>query len=92
VLSAKQRPRIAQSEAVMDQVSSKADPITLPALPASIERLCTIDDWCVALQVSRPTVERFIRDGRLPQADLRLGRLPRWRPATLKRFVEGGGE
>jgi excisionase family DNA binding protein len=87
--SANERPGLGIRGVVGGQIQP-CQPITPQALPESALRLATIDDWALALQVSRPTVERLIRSGQIPPADIRIGRLPRWRPATLRRYIEGG--
>jgi hypothetical protein len=68
------------------------DPSTKPALPASVERLITPDDWPQILSVSPTTVERLRRAKKLPEPDLFLFSLPRWRASTVRAWIEGGGK
>jgi Helix-turn-helix domain len=58
----------------------------------SIEPLATIATWAAALRVSVPTIERLRRAKRIPPADLTIGRLPRWKPSTIRNWVENGGQ
>ncbi len=44
-----------------------------------------------ALGVSRRTLERERSAGRFPPPDLSIGKMPLWRPETIRRWVEGGG-
>jgi len=60
-----------------------------PKLP--IEPLVTIDGWTQILNVSRRSFERMRSAGLIPPPDVRVGRLPRWRPETVRRWIEGGG-
>ena len=57
----------------------------------SLEPLLTIGDLARFLATSRRTVERERSAGRLPKPDLHIGTMPRWRPETILRWVEGGG-
>lgn len=43
------------------------------------------------LGVSRSTIERERRKGRFPRPDLHIGRMPLWRPETIRQWVENGG-
>jgi excisionase family DNA binding protein len=57
-----------------------------------IEPLLSIDDLAGILNCSRPTIERMRAAGRLPRADLHVGRRsPRWKPETIRRWIETGG-
>jgi hypothetical protein len=29
--------------------------------------------------------------GKLPRPDLHVGKLPRWKPESIRRWIEGGG-
>jgi predicted DNA-binding transcriptional regulator AlpA len=66
-------------------------PITPTELPASVERLITIGDWATALVVSVPTVERLRYSKKIPPPDVMIGRLPRWKPSTVRAWIESGG-
>jgi predicted DNA-binding transcriptional regulator AlpA len=50
-----------------------------------------IDELAAALGISRRTMERERSAGRFPPPDLTIGRMPLWRPETIRRWVEGGG-
>jgi predicted DNA-binding transcriptional regulator AlpA len=43
-----------------------------------------------ALDISQRTLEREIAAGRFPRPDRRVGRLPRWKPETVRRWIDGG--
>jgi predicted DNA-binding transcriptional regulator AlpA len=44
-----------------------------------------------SLGISRRALERERAAGRFPRPDLTIGRMPLWRPETVRRWVEGGG-
>jgi predicted DNA-binding transcriptional regulator AlpA len=57
-----------------------------------VERLAwRLDEVAATLGVSRSTIERERRAGRFPRPDLTVGKMPLWRPATIRRWVEEGG-
>jgi hypothetical protein len=93
VLSARKRPRIGGSQAVDDRAVNNTDYNIPQALPASVERLIVGGDWLKILSVSQATFERLRRAGRIPDPDLFLGKgLARWKPETVRRWIEGGGK
>lgn len=51
-----------------------------------------LDEVVAALGVSRRSIERERAAGRFPKPDLMLGRMPLWRPETLRAWVERGGQ
>jgi hypothetical protein len=65
--------------------------ITGDPLAAAIEPLWTIGDICSYARCSRRWVEGQRSAGRLPRPDARVGRCPRWRPETIRRWLETGG-
>jgi predicted DNA-binding transcriptional regulator AlpA len=71
---------------------STANGVAPPVAP-----LLTLDDLAAALRIGRRTAERGVSAGTLPRPDLYLGRLPRWRPESLRRWLDaqadgrGGG-
>ncbi|WP_145266411.1 helix-turn-helix transcriptional regulator [Tautonia plasticadhaerens] len=48
-------------------------------------------DIAEALGVSRRALERERSAGRLPKPDLTIGRMPLWRPETIRGWIERGG-
>jgi len=60
-------------------------------LPASIEPMLHIDDLAALLSCSRRLVERMRSAGKVPKPDIHVGRCPRWRPATVRAWIERGG-
>jgi predicted DNA-binding transcriptional regulator AlpA len=61
-------------------------------LDAAIGRLALrLDEVAYALGVSRRAIERERSAGRFPKPDLTIGRMPLWRPETIRAWVGGGG-
>ncbi len=89
-MSIKKR-RLGHDSQTADNPFRTVDPNTAPTLPASVERLITADDWPQILSVSPTTVERLCAK-RLPEPDLFLFSLPRWRASTVRAWIEGGGK
>jgi hypothetical protein len=56
-----------------------------------IERALTINDWIEALNASRSSVERMRASGNLPKPDFYVGKCPRWKRATVLRWIDSGG-
>lgn len=57
-----------------------------------VERIALrLDEVAQALGVGRRKIERERADGRFPPPDVVIGRMPLWQPATIRRWVEGGG-
>lgn len=50
-----------------------------------------IDELADALGVSRRAIERERAAGRFPRPDLTIGKMPLWRPETVRSFLERGG-
>jgi hypothetical protein len=57
----------------------------------AIEPLMSIDDLAEVLKCSRRGVERLRASGRFPKPDIVVGRMPRWRPGTIRKWIERGG-
>jgi hypothetical protein len=58
----------------------------------SVDRLALrLDELAIALGVSRRLLEREKAADRLPKPDMYIGRIPLWRPDTVRRWVEEGG-
>lgn len=63
-----------------------------PGVDATGKRLTIrLDELPCALGVSRRTIERERSAGRFPRPDLIIGRMPLWRPETIREWVERGG-
>jgi predicted DNA-binding transcriptional regulator AlpA len=56
--------------------------------PIALEQLVSLEGLTTFLNTSRRTVERLKASGKLPKPDIRLGRMPRWRPETLLGWLE----
>jgi hypothetical protein len=64
---------------------------TEAALPPSADRLWSIDDIGVYLDVSRRAVERLKSAGRLPRPTVVIGRMPRWEAQSIWDWARRGG-
>ena len=45
-----------------------------------------------ALGISRRTLERERSAARFPRPDLWMGKIPLWKPETIRRWIDGGGQ
>ncbi len=61
-----------------------------PTLPAGLEPMLSIDDLATLLSCSRRLVERMRAAGKIPLPDMYIGKMPRWRPERIRRWVEEG--
>jgi predicted DNA-binding transcriptional regulator AlpA len=61
------------------------------AAPAAERLALRLDEVAAALGVSRRAIERERAAGRFPRPDLTIGRMPLWKPETIKAWLEGGG-
>src|SRR5271157_1609347 len=61
-------------------------------LPASIEPMLHIDDLAELLSCSRRLVERMRSAGKIPKPDIHVGKCPRWKPATIRTWIDRGGK
>lgn len=52
-----------------------------------IEPLYSIKNVATVLNVSRRTVERDIATGDFPGPDLHVGKMPRWKPETVRTWM-----
>jgi predicted DNA-binding transcriptional regulator AlpA len=60
--------------------------------PGEVCRLTLrLDELARALGISRRALERERSAGRFPRPDLTIGRMPLWRPETIRDWIEGGG-
>ena len=64
---------------------------TPPAAGHNIEPMISLDYLARILSVSRRWLERERSAGRVPKPDFMAGRCPRWKPATIRRWIETGG-
>jgi predicted DNA-binding transcriptional regulator AlpA len=55
-----------------------------------IEPLLTKADLVRILQLSSRTLDRMRSTGAVPRHDLMLGKGPRWRASTIRRWLESG--
>ncbi|MGL5827776.1 MAG: helix-turn-helix transcriptional regulator [Nocardioides sp.] len=59
----------------------------VPTQPPSTD-WWTTDDVATFLDVSPSTVRAYMARGQMPESDRRMGRLPLWRPASIRRWHE----
>jgi hypothetical protein len=64
---------------------------TSPSADHIIEPLLSLNDLAAILNCSRRWLERERSAGRVPRPNFMTGRCPRWKPATIRRWIEGGG-
>jgi hypothetical protein len=62
-----------------------------PSLADAIEPLLSVLDLCRILRCNRRTIERLRAGGKLPRPDANVGRMPRWKAETIRRWIENGG-
>jgi len=60
-------------------------------LPAGIEPMLGLDDLAAPLSCSRRLIERMRSAGKVPKSDMLVGKMPRWRAETIRRWIEAGG-
>lgn len=57
---------------------------------APIARLTfRLDEIAKATGLSRRTIERLRAGGRFPKPDIKAGKMPLWKPETLRRWIDG---
>ena len=61
-------------------------------LPPGIEPLLSLDDLVRILGCCRRLVERMRSAGKIPKPDIKIGKCPRWKPATIRAWIERGGK
>ena len=61
-------------------------------LPASIEPMLHIDDLAALLSCSRRLVERMRSAGKVPKPDIQIGRMPQWKAAMIRAWIERRGK
>jgi predicted DNA-binding transcriptional regulator AlpA len=52
------------------------------------ERMISMDALADMLDVSRRTVERMRSAGKIPNPDVHAGKMPRWKPETIRRWID----
>lgn len=58
------------------------------AFAVQIEPMLSIEDLARVLSISRRSAERYLSAGKLPRPDLRIGKMPRWRPETVRGWID----
>jgi predicted DNA-binding transcriptional regulator AlpA len=75
-----------------DALSDDVVPIVRPLDAASGRLALRLDELAAALGISRRTLERERSAGRFPAPDLRIGKMPLWRPETIRAWIERESE
>lgn len=65
-----------------------AEPLTRRADDAGLEPLLCIADLMELLRCGRSTIERMRSSGCFPTPDRFVGKLPRWKRATIRRWLD----
>jgi predicted DNA-binding transcriptional regulator AlpA len=65
-----------------------SNPLVFRGRPVEERMTLRVDDLAVALGMSRRTIERLRSAGRFPAPDLRVGRIPLWRPETIRTWLD----
>jgi predicted DNA-binding transcriptional regulator AlpA len=69
------------------------DPRTKKILGIPIERFALrLDEVARAIGISRRALERERSAGRFPKPDITIGRMPLFRPETIRQWLEGGSQ
>jgi len=58
---------------------------------SALEPLLSMNDVARALNCSRRTLESMRAGGRFPRPDVSIGRSPRWKPDTIRAWIDAGG-
>jgi predicted DNA-binding transcriptional regulator AlpA len=70
-------------------MTTRRSPIDPPTDPAPSSRLTLrLGELANALGVSRRAIERERSAGRFPKPDLTVGRMPLWRPETIRAWID----
>jgi len=51
-----------------------------------------IDDLAAVFSCSRRIIERMRAAGKVPKPDIKIGKMPRWKPETIRSWIEKGGK
>jgi predicted DNA-binding transcriptional regulator AlpA len=90
MIAKKRRPQVEGPETAKNQTGIP-NLIAPSTLAASIAPLLAPRDLANILRITRRCIEQMRSAGRIPPPDLMLGRLPRWRPETIRAWIEEGG-
>jgi predicted DNA-binding transcriptional regulator AlpA len=74
-----------------DELPPGVVPVSPPPDSLSGRLTLRLDEVAATLGVSRRAIERLRSAGRFPPPDLTIGRMPLWRPETIRAWIEGGG-
>ncbi len=86
------RPKPAVSDPGPTRLAGSIDrPPQAPAAGHIIEPMLSIDDLAALLSCSRRQVERMRSAGKIPKPDIKVGKMPRWKAATIRGWIERGG-
>ena len=69
----------------------EGNPEAPPPDPLAGRVTIRLDEVAALLGISRRVLERERSAGRFPRPDMTIGRMPLWKPETIRAWVEGGG-
>jgi hypothetical protein len=72
----------------MSNTRMKTLPFRAAAEPKAVEAMLSFDGIASMLNCSRRTVEKMRLERKLPAPDWRRGRLLRWWPSTIRRWID----
>ena len=85
-------PELAQAAVALGRILDRLDAMIVRLdNPPPTRLLLRLDDLAAALGVDRRTIERERSAGRFPRPDVQIGKAPLWQPATIQRWIDGGG-
>lgn len=72
---------------------AKPAPVAMADEPSpSVERLLLrLDEVARSLGFTERTLNRLRSAGKFPKPDVQVGRMPLWKPATVRAWIEQGG-
>ncbi|WP_422930882.1 helix-turn-helix transcriptional regulator [Singulisphaera sp. PoT] len=59
-----------------------------PPAPVVLDTMIGMDELAKTLNISRRLLERLRAAKSIPEPDLVLGRMPRWKPETIKAWID----
>jgi predicted DNA-binding transcriptional regulator AlpA len=58
----------------------------------ALEPLLSVEGVTNILCISRRMFERLRAAGKFPRPDIHIGKMPRWKPETVRRWIERGND
>jgi predicted DNA-binding transcriptional regulator AlpA len=86
------RPKPPAASGPTPQPDGVSTLITTAKSADALAPLLSQEDLAHVLNASRRTIERMRAAGKLPQPDVHIGKMPRWRPEMVRAWIERGGQ